>query len=161
MGGEVKKAVDAREAAIRPQIEQLIEPRRKQAETDLRAEGQKLADQLQGTVRAKYDADITAYAQNLAKGYASGLDLSATYALPALPLGRLTLNADWSYLIRSYQLRDKPGSERAATMISIMARNTGRKKKCSESARNLSTGSVDRVAFSANDCACSTASRIA
>jgi len=48
--------------------------------------------------------------QNLAKGFASGWDLSLNYQLPALPLGKLAISADWSYLIRSYQLRDVPGS---------------------------------------------------
>ena len=32
--------------------------------------------------------------QNLAKGYASGIDLSLNYAVPNLPIGRATLNAD-------------------------------------------------------------------
>lgn len=48
--------------------------------------------------------------QNLAKGYASGIDLSLNYIVPNLPLGRFTLNADWSYMIRTYQLRDVPGA---------------------------------------------------
>jgi iron complex outermembrane receptor protein len=48
--------------------------------------------------------------QNLAKGYASGVDLSLSYQVPTLPIGRFSLSADWSYLIRSYQLRDVPGS---------------------------------------------------
>ena len=48
--------------------------------------------------------------QNLAKGYASGWDLSLGYQLPTLPLGKLSFSADWSYLIRSYQLRNVPGS---------------------------------------------------
>ncbi|MBL9200257.1 MAG: TonB-dependent receptor [Opitutaceae bacterium] len=48
--------------------------------------------------------------QNLAKGYASGVDLSLNYVLPNLPIGRFTLNADWSYMIRTYQLRDVPGA---------------------------------------------------
>ena len=48
--------------------------------------------------------------QNLAKGYASGVDLSLNYQVPNLPIGRFTLNADWSYMIRTYQLRDVPGS---------------------------------------------------
>ncbi len=69
MGGEVKKAVDAREAKIRADMELFVEPRRKQAEADLRAEGQKIADRLQEQVKPKYEADINAYAQNLAKSY--------------------------------------------------------------------------------------------
>ena len=48
--------------------------------------------------------------QNLAKGYASGVDLSLSYQVPALPFGRLSLSTDWSYMIRSYQLRDVPGA---------------------------------------------------
>ncbi len=48
--------------------------------------------------------------QNLAKGYASGIDLSLNYVVPSLPIGRFTLNADWSYMIRTYQLRDVPGA---------------------------------------------------
>ena len=48
--------------------------------------------------------------QNLAKGYASGIDLSLNYQTPNLPLGRFAFNADWSYMIRTYQLRDVPGS---------------------------------------------------
>jgi len=48
--------------------------------------------------------------QNLAKGYASGADLSLNYQLPNLPIGRFNLNADWSYMIRTYQLRDVPGA---------------------------------------------------
>ena len=49
--------------------------------------------------------------QNLAKGYASGVDLSLSYQIPAERLGRFSLNADWSYLARNYQLRDVPGSK--------------------------------------------------
>ena len=48
--------------------------------------------------------------QNLAKGYASGVDLSLNYIVPNLPIGRFVLNADWSYMIRTYQLRDVPGA---------------------------------------------------
>ncbi len=48
--------------------------------------------------------------QNLAKGYASGIDLSLNYIVPNLPIGRFTFNADWSYMIRTYQLRDVPGA---------------------------------------------------
>ncbi len=48
--------------------------------------------------------------QNLAKGYASGVDLSASYQLPVLPVGKFSLSTDWSYAIRSYQLRDNPGA---------------------------------------------------
>ncbi len=48
--------------------------------------------------------------ENLAKAYASGIDLSLNYNLPTLPIGRLTLNTDWSYIIRSYEGRTIPGS---------------------------------------------------
>ena len=48
--------------------------------------------------------------QNLAKGYASGIDLSLNYQAPTLPIGRFSFNADWSYMIRTYQLRDVPGA---------------------------------------------------
>jgi outer membrane receptor protein involved in Fe transport len=47
--------------------------------------------------------------ENLAKGYASGIDLSLAYQVPNLPIGRFSFNADWSYMIRTYQLRDVPG----------------------------------------------------
>lgn len=32
------------------------------------------------------------------------------YLVPTLPIGKFSLSADWSYLIRTYQLRDVPGS---------------------------------------------------
>ncbi len=48
--------------------------------------------------------------QNLAKGYASGVDLSLAYQVPTLPIGRFSFTTDWSYMIRTYQLRDVPGS---------------------------------------------------
>ncbi|MEN9633267.1 MAG: Vitamin transporter BtuB precursor [Verrucomicrobiota bacterium] len=48
--------------------------------------------------------------QNLAKGYASGVDLSLAYQVPTLPIGKFSFTADWSYMIRTYQLRDVPGS---------------------------------------------------
>lgn len=38
---------------------------------------------------------------NLASSYDEGLDLSLNYALPKLPIGNLSLNADWSYLTAS------------------------------------------------------------
>ncbi len=52
----------------------------------------------------------TANYENLAKGYASGIDLSLNYNLPTLPIGRLSLNTEWSYIVRSYELRTLPGS---------------------------------------------------
>lgn len=48
--------------------------------------------------------------QNLAKGYASGLDLSLSYQVPVLQIGKLSVATDWTYLVRSYQLRDVPGA---------------------------------------------------
>ncbi len=51
----------------------------------------------------------TAY-ENLAVGYVSGIDLGLNYLLPTLPIGRITLNTDWSYLIKSYQIRSPSGS---------------------------------------------------
>ena len=52
----------------------------------------------------------TAGYENLAKGYASGVDLSLSYQLPTLPIGRISVNTDWSYLIRTYETRVIPGS---------------------------------------------------
>ncbi|MCX6955742.1 MAG: TonB-dependent receptor [Verrucomicrobia bacterium] len=52
----------------------------------------------------------TANYENIAKGYASGVDLSLNYQLPVLPVGRISLNTEWSYLIRSYQFRALAGS---------------------------------------------------
>lgn len=48
--------------------------------------------------------------ENLARGFASGIDLSLAYALPTLPIGRISLNTDWSYLIKTYQVRAALGS---------------------------------------------------
>lgn len=47
--------------------------------------------------------------ENLAVGYVSGVDLSLNYALPTLPLGRVNLSTDWSYLIKTYQIRSPAG----------------------------------------------------
>lgn len=38
---------------------------------------------------------------NLASSYDEGVDLSLNYVLPKLPLGNITINADWSYLTAS------------------------------------------------------------
>ena len=38
---------------------------------------------------------------NLASSYDEGLDLGLSYALPKLPIGNFSLNADWSYLTAS------------------------------------------------------------
>ncbi len=48
--------------------------------------------------------------ENIAKGHVSGVDLSLAYQLPTLPVGRLTFNTDWSYLIKSYQIRSAVGA---------------------------------------------------
>jgi outer membrane receptor protein involved in Fe transport len=47
--------------------------------------------------------------ENIAKGHASGVDLSLAYQLPALPVGRIAFVTDWSYLIKSYQIRSPAG----------------------------------------------------
>jgi hypothetical protein len=51
----------------------------------------------------------TANYENIAKAYASGIDLSLSYQLPTLAIGRIGLSTDWSYLIRSYQYRALTG----------------------------------------------------
>ncbi len=38
---------------------------------------------------------------NLAEGYDSGWDLGLNYVLPVLPIGKITVNSDWAYLIKS------------------------------------------------------------
>lgn len=38
---------------------------------------------------------------NLASSYDEGVDLGLSYVLPALPIGNITLNSDWSYLTAS------------------------------------------------------------
>ena len=52
----------------------------------------------------------TAKFENLAVAQTSGIDMSLNYNLPALPIGRLTLATDWSYLIESNQVRTPPGA---------------------------------------------------
>ncbi len=52
----------------------------------------------------------TANYENIAKGYASGIDVSLSYQLPPMALGRFALSSDWSYLIRTYQYRAIAGS---------------------------------------------------
>jgi iron complex outermembrane receptor protein len=52
----------------------------------------------------------TANYENIAKGYASGIDLSLSYQMPQLPFGRVSVSTDWSYLIRTYQFRAIAGS---------------------------------------------------
>jgi iron complex outermembrane receptor protein len=48
--------------------------------------------------------------ENFAKGYASGLDLGASYASPEFAFGRIRVSTDWAYLIRSYQIRAITGA---------------------------------------------------
>lgn len=47
--------------------------------------------------------------ENVAQSFASGVDLSLAYLLPSLPIGRVSFNTDWSYLIRNYQRRAGAG----------------------------------------------------
>ena len=47
--------------------------------------------------------------ENLAKGYASGVDFGVSYLLPQMALGRVSFTSDWSYLIKSYQIRTAAG----------------------------------------------------
>jgi hypothetical protein len=47
--------------------------------------------------------------ENIAKGHASGMDFSLAYQLPDLRAGRFALNTEWSYLIKTYQLRAGAG----------------------------------------------------
>jgi iron complex outermembrane receptor protein len=43
--------------------------------------------------------------ENIAQAAARGVDFGLAYALPALPMGRLTFNTEWSYLIENNQTR--------------------------------------------------------
>lgn len=52
----------------------------------------------------------TANYENIAKGYASGIDLSLSYQIPQTRIGRFAVSTDWSYLIRTYQYRALAGS---------------------------------------------------
>lgn len=45
---------------------------------------------------------VNAQTQNLSAGYTSGWDFTARYTLPALAIGDISINADWSYLMESY-----------------------------------------------------------
>lgn len=47
---------------------------------------------------------------NLAQGYDSGWDLGLNYVLPTLPIGKITLNSDWAYLIKSKSTSVPPNS---------------------------------------------------
>jgi iron complex outermembrane recepter protein len=47
--------------------------------------------------------------ENLAKGLSSGVDIIVNYNLPELPVGRISLNTDWTYMIESNQLRIPAG----------------------------------------------------
>jgi outer membrane receptor protein involved in Fe transport len=48
--------------------------------------------------------------ENLAKAYANGVDMSLSYTLPELPLGRVNVSTDWTYSMRSYQVRNVAGA---------------------------------------------------
>ncbi len=48
--------------------------------------------------------------ENLAEGFTSGVDMSLNYILPTLPIGRLSLSTDWTYLIETYQIRAPAGA---------------------------------------------------
>ena len=54
--------------------------------------------------------------ENRAAGSASGVDFSATYLLPNLPLGRFTLAANAAYIIESYTVSD-PGGPRITRLL--------------------------------------------
>jgi len=47
---------------------------------------------------------------NLAKSYASGVDLSLSYALPERAFGRVNFSAEWTYSRRLYQISRPSGS---------------------------------------------------
>jgi outer membrane receptor protein involved in Fe transport len=47
---------------------------------------------------------------NMAEGFVSGWDLGLDYHLPALPIGQITFNSDWSYLRRSHTINIPPGA---------------------------------------------------
>ena len=47
--------------------------------------------------------------ENIAQAYASGIDLSLAYLLPSFPVGRVSFNTEWSYLIKTTQTRTPPG----------------------------------------------------
>ncbi|MGH7945641.1 MAG: TonB-dependent receptor domain-containing protein, partial [Opitutaceae bacterium] len=47
--------------------------------------------------------------ENIARGFASGVDFGMAYLLPAAPWGRLSLSTDWSYIIESRQTRTPSG----------------------------------------------------
>ncbi len=51
----------------------------------------------------------TAPYENIATGFVSGVDMSLAYQLPATALGRLSLNTEWSYIIKTFQLRTPAG----------------------------------------------------
>ncbi|GAB1489066.1 TonB-dependent receptor [Opitutaceae bacterium] len=47
---------------------------------------------------------------NLAEAFASGWDLNMNYRLPALPVGQISINSDWSYMIKSYTINQPPNA---------------------------------------------------
>jgi outer membrane receptor protein involved in Fe transport len=52
----------------------------------------------------------TAAYENIARGFVSGVDLGLAYKVPAAGWGRLSLLADWTYLIESNQTRRLKGA---------------------------------------------------
>jgi outer membrane receptor protein involved in Fe transport len=48
---------------------------------------------------------------NLAEGFDSGWDLGLNYVLPTLPIGKIVLNTDWAYLIKSSSTSVPPNSK--------------------------------------------------
>jgi iron complex outermembrane recepter protein len=53
--------------------------------------------------------------ENIARGYASGVDLSLAYLLPQMPMGRVSFNTEWTYLIRTDQTRTPTGGTPTTT----------------------------------------------
>jgi iron complex outermembrane recepter protein len=53
--------------------------------------------------------------ENIARGFASGVDFSVTYLLPPLWLGRVSFVSEWTYLIKSQLTRELAGGIPTAT----------------------------------------------
>jgi iron complex outermembrane recepter protein len=47
--------------------------------------------------------------ENIARGFASGVDFSVAYLLPPFPSGRISFVSEWSYLIKTSLTRNPPG----------------------------------------------------
>src|SRR5690606_33098662 len=47
--------------------------------------------------------------ENIERGFASGIDLTLDWQLPATPVGAVSFTTDWSYLIESHQTRHATG----------------------------------------------------